>query len=996
MKSYLLKSSMFSVAAAVVLGMTGCGGSDGDTPATLTPEGNNPITPTSTTLTGKAVDGYLADSTVCLDLTLDGLCQESAEPFAISSDNGSFSLELTKEQKELYPEYEDAPLLVYGGYDIDTGADFTGKLKAPYAESANISPISTVLESLIKGGNTKERAEELTKTMLGLESDSDLGADPVLEAKTNPKLLKAALKLQKSLEILAGADANLLEELFNKLAQEVKDNGGDLEEVIKAIGSGDAKEDGAVKIIGQIELIEDSDTAVIGTKVGAVKQEIVVKVDANESLPSDTQLKAIREKDFQQLRAEELVRIVKYSDNPQEMATEVRRVLVAAGMGSKEFLSEEKEIEVLKADVETALIGIRLEDKRDAGAKAEQDRLKAEAEAAKKAADEETQAQEAKIKALEEALKAAEDSAAKAAAEIALNNAKEAAEKAAQEAADKAIADVKKEAEEGKLGLEAIKAAEDKLVADNLSKIVADIKAAAADSVTEAEKAVKDAKADADELSTKASENEELERLYEEAMTAVSVAELALSATKEASTEALTQINSEETLESIKLAQEKVNIAKKEALKASEAAKEAEDALSGAKLLLENFDIEGRSANVANAITTLSDLNIETTSLTDTLADIKNTLGSENKDEKVLSALIDIVEIVNSDAVNVLIDKPEGDFVNLDVLAKDADVVVDIATAATLAGGVEILHTYATKLKVASDIIGIAFENKVKIMDYADQTVNYDDVLAIRAAALSAATTLELVASYSYGDISYFTINEKTIDDISYEYIKAEIDPLALLKQVDFFKMSDTSRLAIAGDYLKEAVDLALSIDPTKTNVDSITAETIANAQKIKDAIDGDGFLVNPENPNDSININKVFSSADYIDRDDVVIPDGYLGVSDAVIDEFEKVQTYDTEYLEYRVAICEGESATPPEYHYADWNLINSSEELTPRVLDENLSIKYGDAVYHDGTWSGYSWVNPDCSVTKSGYRHAKFVGEIALETADSFEDVVTLEKVP
>ncbi|MFP3637168.1 hypothetical protein, partial [Bacillus sp. SIMBA_033] len=53
-------------------------------------EGSTPTTPTPA-VTGKAIDGYLAGATVCLDLNNSGTC-ESGDPSTVTDGNGQFSI----------------------------------------------------------------------------------------------------------------------------------------------------------------------------------------------------------------------------------------------------------------------------------------------------------------------------------------------------------------------------------------------------------------------------------------------------------------------------------------------------------------------------------------------------------------------------------------------------------------------------------------------------------------------------------------------------------------------------------------------------------------------------------------------------------------------------------------------------------------------------------------------------------------------------------------
>ncbi len=373
---YIFKASVLSLATVLVLGMSGCGGSsssdDGDA---------------TTSVSGKAIDGYLVYATVCLDISNDGYCQIGVEPVASTDINGSFSLTVTDAQKA-EPGYATASLLVYGGYDADTNADFTGKLKAPFNNGAaeiNVTPISTMVEAMVAQGEDLDAAEAAVTTMLGLPEGTDLGADPVESAETNPALLRAALQLQKSLEILAdaltaaGATENpddLVEGLYDGLAQQlVSATDLNLTEALGAVVDehddldNDAL-DSATAITGQIELLVDeegvADTAIIGTQIGAMQEEIVVNVIEGNSTIEDIDFDTVTAKSFALLHAEEILRIVDFEGSDAEfdsLAIKVKDTLVAAGMPSDAFLPVAEEITALKAsaDADVQDIGNRFE-----------------------------------------------------------------------------------------------------------------------------------------------------------------------------------------------------------------------------------------------------------------------------------------------------------------------------------------------------------------------------------------------------------------------------------------------------------------------------------------------------------------------------------------------------------------------------------------------------------------------------------------------------------
>ena len=384
MKKYLLRASMLSFAAMAVLSMSGCGGSS----SSSDDRDDTPSVGDVISTAGKVVDGYLVYSTVCLDLSKDGYCQLGEEPATSTGLDGSYTLEISVEQQQ-HVNFSSAPLLVYGGYDSDTNADFTGKLKASFdaeADSVNITPLTTMVEAMVAKGKEKAEAESAVKKMLGLDTNEDLGADPVEKAKNeNGALLKAALQLQKSLEVLSAAleengvdesSNELIEQLYSALAEKLHadDNLGldaALDEVVenRTDLNDDAKDKAkasAKAVTGQIStLIGDgtvTGTAVIGTQISAMKEKIVEEVYRDENFFFNPQSGLGDEffgdlNDFQLLHAYEILNIVDYDGDKDTMAQKVKDVFVAAGMNDYEFLPVETEISALKENSETQAIG---------------------------------------------------------------------------------------------------------------------------------------------------------------------------------------------------------------------------------------------------------------------------------------------------------------------------------------------------------------------------------------------------------------------------------------------------------------------------------------------------------------------------------------------------------------------------------------------------------------------------------------------------------------
>lgn len=543
---------------------------------------------------------------------------------------------------------------------------------------------------------------------------------------------------------------------------------------------------------------------------------------------------------------------------------------------------------------------------------------------------------------------------------------------------------------------------------------------AAESSLSSATVSLSSAQAAARDAQIIANTNPNAEAAVATAMSAVSAAESALGDVESALADARLA----------KTASLVANVTEAEAQVAKIAAQDAAVAAATAALLVASAQEEAQAAlvtaqniappgndepsqNVQSAITTIVNLD-PASSLSDTLSSIKSTLGDTNEDERVLKAIIEILEVVNSSEVNAVISQNSG-LTNLDLLTGDVNAVVELVANANLVNGTTAMHNAADRLKNASDIVAEVYGNTARVIHYTTEagssiSLNYNDSLAIRSVALAIASNLELISSYSYGDSSHFEVQTKDIGGESYEYTNADIDPLAVANQATFFKMTSRVRLANAGAYLRTAAGLIVNIDTAVLTVSDMTDADKADAQLIKDAFDGDGILAIPETIGDSIDLHALFDVG-YIDRNAFVFT-GYMGVSDAVLAEINKIPAFRDEQLAYDVDMCRYsagdilEQPTQPTTQL-NWNLINEYGGDTPRTPDTDLSIKYGEPVYRDGTWLETSTyiradVNyVDCSVSypllpsfisPSSLSAPRFVADFNVGPTDVFNNVVTI----
>ena len=240
-----------SVALAMLISLVGCGSDD----------------TTTNSLTGKAVDGYLSGSTVCLDLNNNNSC-DADEPTAVTDSNGSFELAVDVNS--------DAKIIVYGGIDTDTNAKFNGILKAP-SDETNVTPLTTLVASLMDEGSSKEEAISSVATLLDLDPQ-DVTKDPVASAKENENILKSALKVQKLVEVVAkeSGDEQNFSTVLKNIATSLK-NSTDMETLIDNISDSTTLKNSLKAMNSSIDSLKLDNTKEYALKIDMMKDEVVSK-----------------------------------------------------------------------------------------------------------------------------------------------------------------------------------------------------------------------------------------------------------------------------------------------------------------------------------------------------------------------------------------------------------------------------------------------------------------------------------------------------------------------------------------------------------------------------------------------------------------------------------------------------------------------------------------------------------------------------------------------
>jgi len=164
------------------IGLVGCGGGSDDVAPT----------PTLSTVSGVAIDGYIKQATV----TLNGVTTQT-------NDTGLWSMAYSGNNSDV--------ITVRGGIDTSTNKPFEGTLKAEIdgdGVDIVVTPLSTLVSSLVQNGATKEEASAKIATQLGI-SEATLTSDPIalLATGSSEQKLEAAQAMKSILIVQKTAEA---------------------------------------------------------------------------------------------------------------------------------------------------------------------------------------------------------------------------------------------------------------------------------------------------------------------------------------------------------------------------------------------------------------------------------------------------------------------------------------------------------------------------------------------------------------------------------------------------------------------------------------------------------------------------------------------------------------------------------------------------------------------------------------------------------------------
>jgi len=198
MKRYLnLNRAGAALLVAASLTLAACGGGGG---------GGGPAPTTS--IIGKAADGYLVEARVCLDRNANKQCDPD-EPRTMTGSGGRFTLEVTATEAEAYPIVVEVIEDVTLDEDTNRRVDKPYVLTAPAGRTAFVSPLTTAVQGLLEQNPAldPDTAAAAIRQSLSAAGEVDLFKDYVEAKKTEPAYERVHKVAQVAAKVLAETQA---------------------------------------------------------------------------------------------------------------------------------------------------------------------------------------------------------------------------------------------------------------------------------------------------------------------------------------------------------------------------------------------------------------------------------------------------------------------------------------------------------------------------------------------------------------------------------------------------------------------------------------------------------------------------------------------------------------------------------------------------------------------------------------------------------------------
>lgn len=230
---------------------------DDETPVVLASNTEGTTTSVTQTLSGKGVDGYLSNARVFIDQDGDGVW-DAGEDYTFTDSRGNFSLSTAQTTGDL---------TISGGTDIATGKAFYGVLTAP-SGSTIVSPLTTLLDSMVDSGQTLAEAKSKLAAAFGLDASIDLtSTDPIAGAAQGSaalsKIAAVGVQIQNTImqagRAMEGASSSLSSDdaadaMFDSIASAIVANGNNAYDIADSTNLQNAINSAASNILTGAEL----------------------------------------------------------------------------------------------------------------------------------------------------------------------------------------------------------------------------------------------------------------------------------------------------------------------------------------------------------------------------------------------------------------------------------------------------------------------------------------------------------------------------------------------------------------------------------------------------------------------------------------------------------------------------------------------------------------------------------------------------------------------
>ena len=157
------------LAAACATMLSACGsGNDGQAHAASTSQPQ----PATQTISGKAIDGYLAGALVCLDLNTNGVC-DTGEPSATTDANGNFAIAYDGDAtgQRLLAQVSASTRDLSRPQGFQFPASFTLSAVASGTANQHVTPLTAMVAAQMEAGMSQAEAIAAVQKLLGAQID---------------------------------------------------------------------------------------------------------------------------------------------------------------------------------------------------------------------------------------------------------------------------------------------------------------------------------------------------------------------------------------------------------------------------------------------------------------------------------------------------------------------------------------------------------------------------------------------------------------------------------------------------------------------------------------------------------------------------------------------------------------------------------------------------------------------------------------------------------